>query len=58
MVKNESRPVRTDKTLLVLVLLLVIFGLVILFSASAYNGRVRFHDPSRIVAMSFCEPRS
>ena len=46
MEKNESRPVRTDKTLLVLALLLVIFGLVILFSASAYNGRVRFHDPA------------
>ena len=44
MEKKEGRPVKTDKTLLALVLLLVVFGLVILFSTSAYNGRVRFHD--------------
>ena len=31
---------KTDKTLLILVIL----GLVILYSTSAYNGRVRFHD--------------
>ncbi|MDO4556843.1 MAG: FtsW/RodA/SpoVE family cell cycle protein, partial [Lachnospiraceae bacterium] len=30
--------------MLVLVLLLVIFGLVLLYSTSAYNGRVKFHD--------------
>ncbi len=35
---------KTDKTLLILVLILVILGLVILYSTSAYNGRVRFHD--------------
>ena len=35
---------RGDRWLLVLVLLLAGFGLVILFSASSYNGRVRFQD--------------
>ncbi len=35
---------KTDKTLLILVLILVILGLVILYSTSAYNGRVKFHD--------------
>lgn len=39
--KKSNRP---DGTLLVLVLFLAVFGLVILFSASSYNGRVRFHD--------------
>ncbi|MCI9547357.1 MAG: FtsW/RodA/SpoVE family cell cycle protein [Lachnospiraceae bacterium] len=34
----------TDKTLLFLVLILVVLGLVILYSTSAYNGRVKFHD--------------
>ena len=33
-----------DIFLLILVLLLVITGLIVLFSASEYNGRVRFHD--------------
>ena len=35
---------KTDKTLLILVLILVVLGLVILYSTSAYNGRVKFHD--------------
>lgn len=35
---------KPDMTMLALVLLLVVFGLVILFSTSEYNGRVRFHD--------------
>ena len=35
---------KADPALLTLVLLLAVFGLVILFSASSYNGRVRFHD--------------
>ena len=35
---------RGDRWLLALVLLLAGFGLVILFSASSYNGRVRFQD--------------
>ena len=33
-----------DYGLLVVVLILVIIGLVILYSTSAYNGRVKFHD--------------
>lgn len=33
-----------DLTLLFLVLLLLILGLVLLYSTSAYNGRVKFHD--------------
>lgn len=35
---------KLDYTMLTLVLILVIFGLIILFSTSSYNGRVRFHD--------------
>ena len=35
---------RYDISLLVIVLLLVIIGLVILYSTSAYNGRVKFDD--------------
>lgn len=34
----------TDRILLILVLILVIFGLTMLFSTSEYNGRVRFDD--------------
>ena len=37
---------KSDFTLLILVLLLVVFGLVILSSTSAYNGRVKFNDPA------------
>ena len=33
-----------DYGLLVAVLLLVIIGLIILYSTSAYNGQVKFHD--------------
>ena len=33
-----------DMTMLTLAILLTVFGLVILLSASEYNGRVRFHD--------------
>jgi len=35
-----------DYVLLILVLILVIFGLVVLYSTSAYNGRVKFADPA------------
>ena len=35
---------KTDTVLVALVLILVVFGLAALFSASEYNGRVRFHD--------------
>ncbi|MCD7866955.1 MAG: putative lipid II flippase FtsW [Clostridiales bacterium] len=41
---KETRPANTDHTLLILVWILVAFGMVMLFSASAYNGRVRFGD--------------
>ena len=33
-----------DYSLLAVVFLLVIIGLVILYSTSAYNGQVKFHD--------------
>ena len=36
---------RYDDTLIVVVLILAAAGLVILYSTSAYNGRVKFHDP-------------
>ena len=42
-----SQPKKTrgfDYGLLVVVLILVIIGLIILYSTSAYNGRVKFHD--------------
>ena len=35
---------KMDYILVLLVVLLMAFGLVILYSTSAYNGRVRFHD--------------
>ncbi|GFI44511.1 MAG: cell division protein FtsW [Dorea sp.] len=38
------RPLRYDYTLLTALFLLVITGLVILYSTSAYNGDVKFHD--------------
>ena len=44
MKKTDSRKV--DGTLLILVLILVICGLVLLYSTSAYNGRVKFNDPA------------
>lgn len=40
----ERRRKKPDVTLVVLVLFLVVFGLVTLFSTSAYNGRVKFGD--------------
>ena len=46
-VENEKRPKGCmDEILLILVLLLVVCGLIFLFSTSAYNGRVKFHDPA------------
>ena len=35
---------QADSIMLTLVLILAVLGLLILFSASEYNGRVRFHD--------------
>lgn len=40
--KGKRQEGQIDVILLVLVLILVVFGLVMLFSASEYNGRVRF----------------
>ena len=41
---GQKQTGKTDTVLWVLVLILVVFGLGALFSASEYNGRVRFHD--------------
>ena len=37
---------KADTTLVALVVLLMIAGLVLLYSTSAYNGRVKFNDPA------------
>ena len=42
-----------DYVLLVLVLILVVFGLVVLYSTSAYNGRVKFADPAYYLKKQF-----
>lgn len=42
--KQHSTSSQPDLFMLTLVLILAVFGLIILFSASEYNGRVRFHD--------------
>lgn len=42
---DNVRPFRYDYTMLAVVLLLVVCGLVLLYSTSAYNGNVKFHDP-------------
>lgn len=42
--KNKKQPLEPDKILLAFVLILAAFGLVMLFSTSEYNGRVRFGD--------------
>ena len=39
----RERTGKQDILLLILVLFLAVFGLVILYSVSSYNGRVRFH---------------
>lgn len=41
---GQKQTGKTDTVLWVLVLILVVLGLGALFSASEYNGRVRFHD--------------
>lgn len=41
---DEEKKGHKDYVLIVIVLILVIVGLVIMYSASAYNGRVKFHD--------------
>lgn len=42
--KNRNFFQKVDITMLVLVMILVVFGLAVLYSTSVYNGRVRFHD--------------
>ena len=44
---------QADSIMLTLVLILATFGLLILFSASEYNGRVRFHDSAIILRNNF-----
>ncbi len=43
---QKEKKKKMDGTLLVTVWILLGFGLVILYSASAYHGRVRFQDPA------------
>lgn len=43
-VEEKSKEKSFDKILLYLIVILVIVGLVFLYSTSAYNGRVKFHD--------------
>ena len=42
--EEKSKEKDFDKILLCLILILVVVGLVFLYSTSAYNGRVKFHD--------------
>ena len=42
--EEKGKKGRIDYTLLLIVVLLVVIGLVILYSTSAYNGQVKFHD--------------
>ena len=46
---KESSRYTIDMTLLALVLILLIVGLALLYSTSAYNGRVKFHDARRTI---------
>ena len=43
--ERSKKKRRYDETMLAVVLILVVIGLVLLYSTSAYNGRVKFHDP-------------
>lgn len=42
--ERPSKKLHYDYTMLIVVLLLVVIGLVLLYSTSAYNGQVKFHD--------------
>ena len=42
--ERPAKKGRFDDTLLAVVLILVGIGLVLLWSTSAYNGRIKFHD--------------
>lgn len=46
LLKTSQPTKKTDHTLLVLVMALMIVGLILLYSTSAYNGRVKFNDPA------------
>lgn len=45
LIKLQPKKRKYDITLLTALLFLVAFGLIILYSTSAYNGEVKFHDP-------------
>ena len=55
---------RYDLVILLMAVALTCFGVVMVYSASSIMAAKKFHDGffflkrSRIVAMSFCEPRS
>ena len=51
--RNSDTKESVDYVLLILVLLLVVFGLVVLYSTSAYNGRVKFADPAYYLRKQF-----
>ena len=42
--EHPGKKRRFDDTLLAVVLILVGIGLILLYSTSAYNGRIKFHD--------------
>ena len=43
---GHSERKKFDTALFLLVILLAVCGLLLLYSTSAYNGRVKFHDPA------------
>ena len=51
--RNGDTKESIDYVLLILLLLLVVFGLVVLYSTSAYNGRVKFADPAYYLRKQF-----
>lgn len=51
---EQKQTGKIDTVLWVLVLILVVFGLGALFSASEYNGRVRFHDSAYYFKKPLC----
>ena len=51
--RNGDTKESIDYVLLILVLLLVVFGLVVLYSTSVYNGRVKFADPAYYLRKQF-----